>query len=135
MNRQAFDKLCQLFGEVYQETVESDPKPRKRARGGGRKARLQSMEAKLFFILFYSQRVVCENAHAGIKRYNSASGDADICWVVELLLRSCLTEIGKGTAVCTRFQNFLYSNRSIILTFPHSLKVLLTTPDFFVTKH
>ena len=53
LNRKAFDKLCQLFGVVYQETVESDPKPRQRARGGGRKARLQSIEAKLFFILFY----------------------------------------------------------------------------------
>jgi len=30
-----------------------DPKPRKRARGGGRKARLWSMESKLFFVLFY----------------------------------------------------------------------------------
>ncbi|NJR51065.1 MAG: transposase [Leptolyngbyaceae cyanobacterium CSU_1_3] len=53
LNRKAFDELCEFFGAVYQETLERDPKPRQRARGGGRKARLRSMEAKLFFILFY----------------------------------------------------------------------------------
>jgi hypothetical protein len=53
LNRKAFDELCEVFGAVYQETLQSDPKPRKRARGGGRKARLRSMESKLFFILFY----------------------------------------------------------------------------------
>ena len=53
LNRKAFNALCEIFGAAYQEWVESDPKPRKRARGGGRKARLQSIEAKLFFILFY----------------------------------------------------------------------------------
>lgn len=53
LNRKAFDALCEVFGRVYQERLENDPKPRQRARGGGRKARLQSMESKLFFILFY----------------------------------------------------------------------------------
>jgi DDE superfamily endonuclease/Helix-turn-helix of DDE superfamily endonuclease len=53
LNRKAFDELCEIFGAVYQETLQSDSKPRKRARGGGRKARLGSMAAKLFFILFY----------------------------------------------------------------------------------
>lgn len=53
LNRQAFDELCEVFGSVYQETLQSDFKPRQRARGGGRKARLQSTESKLFFILFY----------------------------------------------------------------------------------
>lgn len=53
LNQKAFNELCEVFGAVYQETLEQDLKPRKRARGGGRKARLQSMEAKLFFILFY----------------------------------------------------------------------------------
>ena len=53
LNRKAFDALCEVFAAVYQETLQRDPKPRKRARGGGRKARLQSMESKLFFILFY----------------------------------------------------------------------------------
>ncbi|NJP09627.1 MAG: transposase [Leptolyngbyaceae cyanobacterium RU_5_1] len=53
LNRKAFDALCEVFSRVYQESLENDPKPRKRARGGGRKARLRSMESKLFFILFY----------------------------------------------------------------------------------
>jgi hypothetical protein len=53
LNRKAFDELCEGFATVYQERLQSDPKPRKRARGGGRKARLRSMESKLFFILFY----------------------------------------------------------------------------------
>lgn len=53
LNRKAFDELCEVFSAVYQETLESDPKPRQRARGGGRKARLRSMGSKLFFILFY----------------------------------------------------------------------------------
>jgi hypothetical protein len=42
-----------VFSAVYQETLQRDSKPRQRARGGGRKARLESMESKLFFILFY----------------------------------------------------------------------------------
>ena len=53
LNRKAFDALCKVFAAVYEETLQSDPKPRKRARGGGRKARLLSLESKLFFILFY----------------------------------------------------------------------------------
>lgn len=53
LNRKAFDKLCEVFEVVYQEQLERDAKPRKRAKGGGRKARLQRIEAKLFFILFY----------------------------------------------------------------------------------
>ena len=53
LNRKAFDELCEVFGTAYQEMLQQDPKPRKRARGGGRKARLGSTEAKLFYILFY----------------------------------------------------------------------------------
>jgi hypothetical protein len=53
LNRKAFDELCEVFEVVYQESIESDTKPRKRARGGGRKARLRTIESKLFFILFY----------------------------------------------------------------------------------
>jgi hypothetical protein len=53
LNRKALDELCEVFEVVYQESIESDTKPRKRARGGGRKARLSSTEFKLFFILFY----------------------------------------------------------------------------------
>lgn len=53
LNRKAFDELCEVFGAAYQARLEQDRKPRQRRRGGGRKARLQSLEAKLFFILFY----------------------------------------------------------------------------------
>ena len=53
LNRKAFDSLCEVFSTVYQEQLERTPQPRKRARGGGRKARLESIESKLFFILFY----------------------------------------------------------------------------------
>ncbi|MCS6815199.1 MAG: transposase [Cyanobacteria bacterium] len=53
LNRKAFEELCQVFAVAYQEEVERETKPRKRAKGGGRKARLRSIEAKLFFILFY----------------------------------------------------------------------------------
>ena len=53
LNRKAFERLCEVFEVVYEEILESDTKPRKRARGGGRKARLSSIESKLFFILFY----------------------------------------------------------------------------------
>jgi hypothetical protein len=53
LNRKAFDQLCEVFEIVYQESIESDTKPRKRARGGGRKARLRNIESKVFFILFY----------------------------------------------------------------------------------
>jgi DDE superfamily endonuclease/Helix-turn-helix of DDE superfamily endonuclease len=53
LNRKAFDELCVVFGTVYEESHQADSAPRKRARGGGRKARLQSIQAKVFFILFY----------------------------------------------------------------------------------
>jgi hypothetical protein len=53
LNRKAFDELCVVFGPVYEESLQTELKPRKRARGGGRKARLESTQAKVFFILFY----------------------------------------------------------------------------------
>jgi hypothetical protein len=53
LNRKAFDELCVVFGTVYEESLNKASAPRKRARGGGRKARLQSTQAKVFFILFY----------------------------------------------------------------------------------
>jgi hypothetical protein len=52
LNRQAFDQLSAVFEAAYQEALERETKPRKRARGGGRKARLSSIESKRFFILF-----------------------------------------------------------------------------------
>jgi DDE superfamily endonuclease/Helix-turn-helix of DDE superfamily endonuclease len=53
LNRKAFNELCQVFGEVYEERLQAPVQPRKRAKGGGRKARLQSLTAKLFFVLVY----------------------------------------------------------------------------------
>jgi hypothetical protein len=53
MNLQAFVRLLIPFDEVYNQVQQQDPKPRQRARGGGRKGQLESIEAKLFFILFY----------------------------------------------------------------------------------
>ncbi len=53
LNRKAFEHLCKAFEATYQAELEADLRPRRRARGGGRKARLQNPSAKLFFILFY----------------------------------------------------------------------------------
>jgi hypothetical protein len=53
LNRNAFEDLCLAFEVAYQADLNADLRPRRRARGGGRKARLQSPWAKLFFILFY----------------------------------------------------------------------------------
>jgi hypothetical protein len=50
LNRKGFEELSQVFKTAYQKWVEKDSKPRQRARGVGRKARLQSIEAKLLFI-------------------------------------------------------------------------------------
>ena len=51
LNRKAFDALMPSFSSIYFETQQS--KPRQRALGGGRKARLLTTQDKLFFILFY----------------------------------------------------------------------------------
>lgn len=53
LNLQAFVRLLIPFHQAYIEVQQQDPKPRQRARGGGRKGQLESIEAKLFFILFY----------------------------------------------------------------------------------
>jgi Helix-turn-helix of DDE superfamily endonuclease len=54
LNRKALDQLSQAFEVVLnQEAIAKSQKPRKRAVGGGRKARLQQVQDKLFFILFY----------------------------------------------------------------------------------
>ena len=50
-NRKAFDTLLETFSPVYEQTCQTQP--RQRAVGGGRKARLLSVQQKLFFILFY----------------------------------------------------------------------------------
>ena len=46
LNRKAFDELCKAFGEGYQAFLQTDLKPRKRTRGGGRKAPLESIGSK-----------------------------------------------------------------------------------------
>lgn len=51
LNQKAFESLVPTFEQQYQQSLKS--KSRKRARGGGRKAQLQTITAKLFFILFY----------------------------------------------------------------------------------
>ncbi|WP_414572341.1 transposase family protein [Nostoc sp. CCY 9925] len=51
LNRKAFDALLPSFSSIYFETQQI--KPRQRALGGGRKARLLTTQDKLFFILFY----------------------------------------------------------------------------------
>ena len=53
LNRKAFDELCLAFAPVYEASLQTQSKPRKRVRGGGRKARLESTQAKVFFILFH----------------------------------------------------------------------------------
>lgn len=51
LNRKAFDALLETFSLVYEQTRQAQA--RQRAVGGGRKARLLTTQAKLFFILFY----------------------------------------------------------------------------------
>jgi hypothetical protein len=52
MNLAAFDQLLPSFNAAYQAGHPLSPK-RQRAPGAGRKANLQQMEEKLFFVLFY----------------------------------------------------------------------------------
>lgn len=51
LNRKAFEALLPTFSAVYEQTQLEQP--RQRALGGGRKARLSTPLAKLFYILFY----------------------------------------------------------------------------------
>lgn len=51
LNRKAFEALLPTFSEVYTQYLLE--RPRQRAIGGGRKARLHQPEDKLFYILFY----------------------------------------------------------------------------------
>lgn len=53
LNRSRFETLLLKFTEVYEQSLRVSSKPRQRAVGGGRKARLRNLEDKLFFILFY----------------------------------------------------------------------------------
>ena len=51
LNQKAFDALLPTFRAIYFDIQQK--KPRQRALGGGRKARLLTNQDKLFFILFY----------------------------------------------------------------------------------
>ncbi|MGF1541838.1 MAG: transposase family protein [Pleurocapsa sp.] len=51
LNQKAFESLVPTFEQQYRQSLESES--RKRAVGGGRKAQLKTITAKLFFILFY----------------------------------------------------------------------------------
>lgn len=56
MDREEFEGLLPTFTlawEEHQRTHHRAPESRKRALGGGRKGHLRTVEAKLFFILFY----------------------------------------------------------------------------------
>ena len=55
LNRKAFEELKEVFSEALgeEEVPRRSKKPRKRAKGGGRKARLETVEEKLIYILFY----------------------------------------------------------------------------------
>lgn len=56
MEREEFERLLPTFTlawEEHQRTHHRAPESRKRAVGGGRKGHLRTVEAKLFFILFY----------------------------------------------------------------------------------
>lgn len=53
LNRKAFDALLPSFEQAYQASRLAAKPQRQRAIGGGRKARLASAQAKLFYILFY----------------------------------------------------------------------------------
>ena len=53
LNRKAFESLLPSFTEAYQQSRNTSRSNRKRAPGAGRKATLETMEEKLFYILFY----------------------------------------------------------------------------------
>lgn len=53
LNRKAFDALLPSFAQAYGQSLANPERIRKRAPGGGRKATLQTLEAKLFYSLFY----------------------------------------------------------------------------------
>jgi hypothetical protein len=52
LNRKAFETLLEKFEQVYFVETDKRKKPRRRKIGAGRKARLQSIKEKLFYILF-----------------------------------------------------------------------------------
>jgi hypothetical protein len=55
LNKKAFEKLQEVFGEAVreEEVPRRSKQPRQRATGAGRKPRLETLEEKLIYILFY----------------------------------------------------------------------------------
>jgi hypothetical protein len=53
MNIKAFEELLPSFTKAYEESILKSAKKRKRAHGGGRKSVLNTVSAKLLFILIY----------------------------------------------------------------------------------
>ena len=55
LNKKAFKELQEVFGEAVreQEVPRRSKKARQRATGAGRKPRLETVEEKLIYILFY----------------------------------------------------------------------------------
>jgi len=53
MNLQAFARLLVSFSMASEQAEQQDLTPRQRARGGGRKPRLEGIDYQLFFVLFY----------------------------------------------------------------------------------
>lgn len=53
LNRKGFEALLPSFAIAYNESLAKSKPSRQRAVGGGRKATLTTLEAKLFYILFY----------------------------------------------------------------------------------
>ena len=59
LNRKAFEELSVKFEEVYLGSAETRKEPRKRKKGGGRKAKLATIKEKLFYILLYFKCYPC----------------------------------------------------------------------------
>ena len=53
LNRKAFEALVPSFREAYEQRQSKPEAERQRAPGGGRKATLQTMHDKMFYILLY----------------------------------------------------------------------------------
>ena len=55
LNKKAFEELQEVFGEAVreEEVPRRSKQPRQRATGAGRKPRLETLEEKLIYILFY----------------------------------------------------------------------------------
>ena len=53
LNRKAFEALLPTFTAIYEQSIIECKKSRQRAKGSGRKARLETPQEQLFYILFY----------------------------------------------------------------------------------